>query len=171
MARPTQDSVRNLTLPRGTRIACVSSRYHAEVVDRMRASARRVLEEAGLDPASWWDVEAPGAFELPLLAQRLARRSDVDGVLTFGLVLKGETDHDRYISAAVSDALMRIGLETDKPVMFGLLTCPTLDHALRRARTEAEDGLDKGREVATALLETLVGLEEIASQDGGEATA
>ena len=121
----------------------------------MVESARVTLLERGLAEEGFEEHLVPGAFELPLAAQRLARREDVDAVLAFGLVLKGETDHDRHIARAVVDALMRIGLETDTPVLLGLLTCPSLAHAERRARTAAEGGLDKGREVALAAVHLL----------------
>ena len=93
------------------------------------------------------------------MARKLARRDDLDAVLCFGLVLKGETEHDRYISSAVADALMHIGLECDKPVLFGVLTCSTLEQAQARARRADEGGLDKGHEVARAALEVLEALD------------
>ena len=139
-------------LPPGTRVAAVVSTYHEAVTGGMFRSAARTLIEAGLDATELFDVRVPGAYEIPLVAKRLAERSDIDGVLCFGLVLKGETEHDRYISTAVADALMRIGLEADKPVLFGLLTCNTLEQAERRARSREQGGLDKGHEVASAFV-------------------
>ncbi len=159
MARPNESESEIPRLPAGTRVACVASTYHEGVVGPMVASARATLEAAGASKIV--DHDAPGAFELPLIAQRLARRGDLHAVLAFGLVLKGETDHDRHISRAVSGALMRVALEADKPVLFGLLTCPTLEHALRRSQPRAEGGLDKGHEVALAAIRTLNTLQEI----------
>jgi len=139
-------------LQAGLRIAIVASSYHAEVVNGMVQSARKTLHSAGLGDESLMQVEAPGAFEMPLIAQTLLDRGDIHAVLCFGLVLKGETDHDRYISTSVSDALMRIGLEQGLPVLFGLLTCNTLEQAQRRADA---NGLDKGGEVARAAVQML----------------
>ena len=133
----------------------MSSTYHSDVVGTMLSSAKEVLRAAGLEAQDLLEVEVPGAFELPVVVQRLARRDDVGAVLAFGLVLRGETDHDRYIATAVSHALMRIGLETDKPVLLGLLTCPSLEHARARASRAEDGGLDKGREVALAAIEVL----------------
>ncbi|HED65597.1 MAG TPA: 6,7-dimethyl-8-ribityllumazine synthase [Planctomycetes bacterium] len=152
------------SLPRlraAARVACVASTYHGEVVGAMVESARETLVFAGLDEARFELVHVPGAFELPIVAQRLARRDDVDAVLAFGLVLKGETDHDRHIARSVVDALMRIGLETETPVLLGLLTCPTLEHAIQRARRAGEGGLDKGAEVARAAVQVLATLAEV----------
>jgi 6,7-dimethyl-8-ribityllumazine synthase len=106
-------------------------------------------------------VRAPGTFELPILAYHAASQFDVAAVLCFGLVLKGETEHDRYIATACATGLMEVGLKTEKPVLFGVLTCSTLEQAQRRARRESEGGLDKGREVARAALDTLAALAEI----------
>jgi 6,7-dimethyl-8-ribityllumazine synthase len=147
----------------GRRIATVVSSYHLELTGAMAASAAATLREAGLGEGDLLEFEAPGAYELPILAQALAARADVDAVLCFGLVLRGETDHDRYISAAVAEALQRVGLDARKPVLFGVLTCNTLEQAQARARLAADGGLDKGREVARAAIGALATLEQIAA--------
>ena len=145
-------------LPAGTRLAAVTSSYHGELTRGMLTSATDTLEAAGLAPGHLLAIEAPGAYELPLLAQRLAQREDVHGVLCFGLVLKGETDHDVHIAGAVAHALQQVALDTGKPVLFGLLTCGNLEQAQRRARRRQEGGLDKGHEVALAAIGALHGL-------------
>lgn len=161
MARSATDQATpdDLALPAGARIACVRSTYHADLVDRMRDSALRTLGAAGLAADDWIEIQAPGAYELPILAQRLAERADISAVLCFGLVLRGETDHDRYISASVADALQRVGLAHRKPVLFGVLTPNNLEQARARALTAEEGGQDKGHEVAKACLEVLAALE------------
>ncbi|MHC4261773.1 MAG: 6,7-dimethyl-8-ribityllumazine synthase [Planctomycetota bacterium] len=162
MSKNTDAPDSSTCLRPGTRVAVVVSSYHAELNGEMADSAADTLRDAGLEDANRIDVTAPGAYELPILAQALAVREDVDAVLCFGLVLRGETDHDRYISAAVADALQRVGLNNEKPVLFGLLTCNTLDQAIARAR-RGEGGHDKGREVARAAIETLAALDRIRS--------
>ena len=147
------------------RVALVVSRYHPEVTGGMAEAAQATLQAAGVPADAITRVDAPGAFELPLLAQRLARRADVDAVLCFGLVLKGETEHDRYIAAAVAEGLTRVGLACDKPVLFGVLTCATLEQAQARARRAADGGLDKGAEVARACVETLNALARIGAPE------
>lgn len=149
------------SVPPGVRFAAVVSTYHHDVTGAMLASAVATLRAAGVDTRDLTEVRVPGAFELPLAAQRLAE-SGVDAVLCFGLVLKGETEHDRHIATAVAQGLMQVGLELDVPVCFGVLTCATLEQARRRARTLAEGGLDKGREVALAAIETLRALHDLA---------
>jgi 6,7-dimethyl-8-ribityllumazine synthase len=148
------------TVPPGTRIACVVSTYHSDITGEMSASARDTLLAAGAAEENLFEVQAPGAFELPLVALRLARRADVSAVLCFGLVLRGETTHDRHIATAVAQGLMQAGLETDTPILFGVLTCENLEQAQARARRAADGGLDKGREVALAAVEVLHSLRE-----------
>ena len=153
-------------LPPGTRVALVVSTYHHELTGAMGASAAKTLREAGVADGDLLEISAPGAYELPILAQRLAERDDVHAVLCFGLVLKGETEHDRYIAGAVSDGLLRISLATGTPVLFGVLTCGTLEQAQARAKSRREGGFDKGHEVAAAAIGVLHSLQR-ASQPFG----
>jgi len=153
--RPHQPSTPRV-LPPEIRIGAVVSTYHHELTGAMLASARAELEAAGLAPERLVVVEAPGAFEIPIVARSLAVHGDVAAVLCFGLVLKGETTHDVHIASAVSQALQRVSLDLDKPMLFGVLTCNTLDQARERA---LPGGHDKGREVARAAIDVLGALE------------
>lgn len=146
MARPA-DPRSAPRLDPGVRIGAVVSTYHGELTGAMLASARSELEAAGVAPSDVLVVEVPGSFELPVVARALGLREDVSAVMCFGLVLKGETPHDRYIAGAVAHALQRVSLDTDKPILFGVLTCDTLEQARARA---LPGGDDKGREVARA---------------------
>jgi 6,7-dimethyl-8-ribityllumazine synthase len=151
-------------LPSGARVAAVASGYHGELVRPMLESARRELFAAGLAPEDFLVVDAPGAFELPVIARRLAQREDVDAVLCLGLVLKGETRHDEYIASSVAHALQEVALATGCPVLFGVLTCDTYEQARSRALPPEQGGQeDKGREVARAAIEVLAALERAAS--------
>lgn len=151
-------------------MGAVVSEYHGELTGAMLASARRELEASGLSE-ELRVVWAPGAYELPFLAARLARRDDVDLVLTFGLVLKGETEHDRHIASATAHALQRVALDADKPVLFGVLTCNTLEQARARALAPEDGGSqDKGREVARAAVRVLTAAEELAKTSPVEVT-
>jgi 6,7-dimethyl-8-ribityllumazine synthase len=150
-----------MRLPKGTQIAAVVSGYHAELTGRMLDSARDVLVAAGLGKSALRIVSAPGSFELPLVARALAERKDVDAVLCFGLVLRGETTHNEHIARAAADGILRVSLETQKPVLFGVLTCDDLAQAKARAARASEGGLDKGAEVARAAIETLNALASV----------
>jgi 6,7-dimethyl-8-ribityllumazine synthase len=103
----------------------------------------------------------PGAFELPLVARRLASHPDVDAVLCFGLVITGETKHDHWVSMGATEGILLASLETDKPILFGVLTCDTVEQARARALSPKDGGVqDKGREVAAAAIQTLQALDQ-----------
>jgi len=149
-------------------VAAVVSDYHRDLTGAMLDSARRTLVEAGMAEEDLEVVWAPGAFELPIIAQRLARRPDVDAVLCFGLVLTGETTHDRYVAGGATWGIQKVALECDKPVLFGVLTCQDVEQARQRALPPDAGGRqDKGREVARAAIATLAAL-ELASARGKE---
>lgn len=165
MTRAQAKRIEAARLPRDQRLACVVSTYHEEITGAMLDSALATLGEHGIERERIEVVRAPGAFELPLVARCLAARPEVAAVLCFGLVLKGETEHDRYIAEACAQGLMRVALDTGTPVLFGVLTCATLGQAERRARREADGGLDKGREVARAALGALAALAAARGQE------
>jgi 6,7-dimethyl-8-ribityllumazine synthase len=165
MARPADDSRPSPRLEPGARIGAVVSTYHGELTCAMLESARAELVARGLSPSDLLVVEVPGSFEIPVVARALALREDVSAVMCFGLVLKGETEHDRYIADATAHALQRVSLDTDKPILFGILTCDTLEQARARALPGARDsdGHDKGREVARAAMEAIAALARAAT--------
>ncbi len=162
----------------GGRIAFVVSVFHRELTSAMLESARKELRASGLRdedmPVAW----VPGAFELPIVARRFAQRAEIEAVICLGLVLKGETSHDVYVSHGAMQGILQVSLETDKPVLFGVLTCNTLGQAQARAlpaeaggeQGSAHEGnqdsthrgnQDRGRELARAALQTLAALEKI----------
>lgn len=160
MALDPQSSSRAPEMRAGVRVAAVVSRFHEDLTGSMLRSAEAELRAAGMED----DIRvvwAPGAFELPLIARRLARRKDVDAVLCFGLVLTGETTHDHWVAMGATQGITLASLETDKPILFGVLTCQTVEQARSRALSEADGGKeDKGREVARACIRTLNALDE-----------
>lgn len=163
MARDVADPADQLRLEPGTRVAAVVSGYHRELCVAMLESARRELLVAGLAEDDLLVADAPGAFELPVIARRFAQRDDVDAVLCFGLVLKGETRHDEYIASSVAHALQDVALASGRPVLFGVLTCDTIEQARARALPPEQGGKqDKGREVARAAIGVLAALERAA---------
>jgi len=143
----------------GRRVACVVSRFHRELTGAMLDSARRELAAAGVADEDVLVAWVPGSFELPLVARRFARRRDVDAVVCLGLVLQGETTHAEHVARGAIDGLQRVMLESDKPVLLGVLTCATLEQARARALSGGEH--DKGAEVARACLELLAALDEV----------
>ena len=137
----------------GKRIAIVATRWHAEITDALLASAVAAAREAGVGEEDVEVLRAPGAFELPVVADAVARSTRVDAVVCLGVVVRGGTPHFDYVCRAVTDGCLRVSLDHRLPVGFGVLTVDSLDQARER--------LDKGREAVRAVLETLTVLDDI----------
>lgn len=130
--------------------AIVVSRYNEMITGKLLEGALDTLRTAGVEPGMIQVAHVPGAWELPLVAQVFATQADVAAVLCLGAVIKGETTHDQYINQQVAESLGRLTLENQKPVLFGLLTCNTMEQALNRAGGRVGN---KGEECAQAALE------------------
>ncbi|MDF1838560.1 MAG: 6,7-dimethyl-8-ribityllumazine synthase, partial [Planctomycetota bacterium] len=147
--------------------ACVVSEFHLELTGAMMESASAELLRAGMAEEDFAVVQVPGAFELPLVARRLASHDEIDAVLCFGLVITGETKHDHWVSMGATEGILLASLETDKPILFGVLTTDTVEQARARALKPEDGGVqDKGREVAAAAIKTLQALDHAADPFG-----
>lgn len=132
------------------KIAIVVSRFNEEITSGLLAGARAALADAGVRDGDVSVFHVPGAWEIPLAAQRAAESGAYAAVVCLGCLVKGETMHFEYIADAASQGIMRVGLDTGVPLAFGVLT--TLSEAQARAR--AAPGPDnKGREAAAAALD------------------
>lgn len=140
--------------PPGARFAIVVSRYNHTITDRLLDGAVQTLTARGV-PDELIDVaRVPGAWEIPLVAQRFAQSRQYAAILCLGAVVRGETTHDQHINRQVSHSLGQIALQYDLPVLFGVLTCNTMEQAIHRAGGNVGN---KGSECAEAALE-MVGL-------------
>ena len=147
----------------GCRFAIVVSRFNPEITDGLLTGAREALTEADVSDDDVAVVRVPGAFELPLTAQRLAESGRFDAVVCLGCLIKGDTMHFEYIAEAATRGIADVNLATGVPVTFGVLTTLTDEQAEVRARPG--DG-NKGREAALAAVEMATLLRAI---DGGPA--
>ncbi|MDA8563031.1 6,7-dimethyl-8-ribityllumazine synthase [Mariniblastus sp.] len=136
----------------GHSFAIVVSRYHHAITGKLLEGALETLARHEVPDDQIRVVWAPGAWELPIVAQTLLRSNVKYGaVLCFGCVIRGETTHDQYINATVSHSLGELSLGNNVPIGFGLLTCNTMEQAVARA---GGDVGNKGVETATAAIET-----------------
>ena len=140
------------------RFALVVSEYNRDYTDALLASARAALKGHDLKV-----VRVPGAYEIPLQVQRLARTKRYAAIIALGVIWQGRTLHAREILRAVTDALMRISLETDVPVLHEVLAVST--EAEARARCMGVK-LNRGREAAEAALALVAGARERAKERG-----
>lgn len=143
---------------KGLKIALVASRFNDFIVDKLIAGAVDYLTRHGLEKEDLTLVRVPGAFELPLVAKKLAKSKNFDGVICLGAIIRGATPHFDYVAAEASKGIALVSLETETPVGFGVLTTDTLEQAIERAGSKAGN---KGAEAAQALLETIRVMEQI----------
>jgi 6,7-dimethyl-8-ribityllumazine synthase len=144
--------------PTPPRLAVVVSQFNPEVTGGLLAGTRHELGERGIPLLDADIFSAPGAFEIPLLAQTLAKSGRYAGVVCLGCVIKGDTAHFEFISLGAATGLMQATLVTGVPITFGILTTYTDEQALVRSR---DDAANKGREAAAACVEALATLEKI----------
>jgi 6,7-dimethyl-8-ribityllumazine synthase len=134
----------------GMRFAVVVSKYNDFVTDRLQVGALAALSAAGVSSAEVTIVRVPGAFEIPLAAQRCGETGRFDAVVCLGCLIRGETPHFEYIASAVSHGLTAAAAATGVPMAFGVLTTNSAEEALARA---AEGTGNKGYEAAVAAIE------------------
>lgn len=132
------------------RYAIVASTFNAPVVDKLVTGAVATLEGHGVEAGDITVVRVPGAFELPQAAQRLAATARYDAVIALGAVVRGGTPHFEYVSMACAQGLANASLQSECPLLFGVLTTDDGDQAYARAGGEKGN---KGEEAALAALE------------------
>ncbi len=141
------------------KFAILTSRFNTEVTGGLRRGAIQYLAEKGVSGSLIEEFDAPGAFEIPLLAQKLAKTGKYAGVICLGCVIKGDTAHFEFISLGATLGIMQSMLATETPISFGVLTTYTDAQAEIRSQDNAEN---KGREAAAACFETVETLKDIA---------
>ena len=139
----------NLNAPEGS-LAIVVSRYNESITRNLLSGALEALAENGVKDSAIDVAWVPGAWEIPLVADSLANSGRYVAVICLGAVIRGETTHDQHINRAVSIGLGQAGLHSGVPVLFGVLTCDTLEQAIHRSGGNVGN---KGRECANAALE------------------
>jgi 6,7-dimethyl-8-ribityllumazine synthase len=142
----------------GLKVAIVAARFNDFIVDRLISGAVDYLVRHGGSEDNLTLVRLPGAFELPLAAQKLARTGNYDGVVVLGAVIRGATPHFDYVCNECAKGVAQASMESGVPMGFGLLTCDSLDQAIERAGSK---GGNKGVEAASAMLETIRVLEQL----------
>jgi len=140
------------------RFALVASRFNQLIVDKLIEGAEDAFTRHGVSDEMLDLVWVPGAFELPLVAQRLAESGKYAAVVCLGCVIQGETDHYDYVCGQTASGIARASQETGVPVIFGVLTCDTLEQAMNRSGGKAGN---KGSDSALAALEMASVLEQL----------
>jgi 6,7-dimethyl-8-ribityllumazine synthase len=135
---------------KGMKFGIVASRFNDFICGRLIDGAVDALTRAGADEKDILIYKVPGAFELPVTAKKLAKTAKFDAVICLGAVIRGATPHFEYISAEVTKGIASVGLETEVPVAFGVLTTDTIEQAIERAGAKAGN---KGWDAAMSAIE------------------
>ncbi len=139
-----------LIAPADAKFAIVISRFNEFVTSRLLGGAIDALKRHDVDKANVDVVWSPGCFEIPLLARRLAGSGKYAAIICIGAVIRGGTDHNKYIASEVAKGVAMAALKTSVPCIFGVLTCDTIEQAVERAGAKAGN---KGAEAANAAIE------------------
>ncbi len=134
----------------GLQFGIVVARFNEFINSKLLAGATDALQRHGVDVEDIDIAWVPGAYEIPLIAQKMAASKKYDAVICLGTVIRGSTPHFDYVCAEVSKGVAQIGLHTGIPVMFGVLTTETIEQAIERAGTKAGN---KGFDAAVGAIE------------------
>jgi 6,7-dimethyl-8-ribityllumazine synthase len=135
---------------RGKKFGIIVSRFNDFITSKLVEGAMDALIRSGAQDQDITIVKVPGAFEIPLAAQKMATAKKYDAIICLGAVIRGATSHYDYVCAEVSKGIASVSLETGVPVMFGILTTETIEQAIERAGTKAGN---KGFDTAMGAIE------------------
>ncbi|MEY8390877.1 6,7-dimethyl-8-ribityllumazine synthase [Lachnospiraceae bacterium 45-W7] len=134
----------------GAKVGIVASRFNELIVSKLVGGAQDALIRHGVKDDDITLAWVPGAFEIPLTAQKMAESGKYDAVICLGAVIKGATSHYDYVCAEVSKGVASVGLKTEVPVIFGVVTTDNIEQAIERAGTKAGN---KGYDAACTAIE------------------
>ncbi|MDY0274219.1 MAG: 6,7-dimethyl-8-ribityllumazine synthase [Desulfomicrobium sp.] len=143
---------------RNLKFTLIASRFNDFIVDRLIGGAVDYLVRHEARREDITLIRVPGAFEMPLVAQKVARSGQADAIICVGAVIRGATPHFDYVCSEATKGIAHVSLETGVPIGFGLLTTDTLEQSIERAGSKAGN---KGVEAAAAALETLRVLQQL----------
>ena len=135
---------------KGLKVGIVAARFNEFIVNKLIGGAEDALVRHGVDTKDVELAYVPGAFEIPLIASKMAKSGKYDAVICLGAVIRGATSHYDYVCSEVSKGVANVSLNSDIPVMFGVLTTDTIEQAIERAGTKAGN---KGFECAEGAIE------------------
>ena len=136
--------------PKGMRVGIVAARFNSFIVEKLLDGAVDGLARHGVEEKNITACWVPGAFEIPLAAQRMAMSDRYDAVICVGAVIRGSTSHYDYVCNEVSKGVAAVGLQTGKPVLFGVITTENIEQAIERAGSKAGN---KGYDCALSAIE------------------
>lgn len=137
-------------IAQGLKFGIIAGRFNEFIGGKLVSGALDALKRHGVDENDIELTWVPGAFEMPLIAKKMAKTQKYDGVICLGAVIRGSTPHFDYVSSEVSKGIANVSLDTEVPVIFGVLTTDTIEQAIERAGTKAGN---KGYDAAVTAIE------------------
>lgn len=134
------------------KVAIVAGRFNEFIVDKLMGGAKDCLVRHGLSESNLYEAWVPGAYELPLVAQKLAETKKFDAIICLGCVIRGATTHYDYVCNEAAKGIAKVGMDHGIPVMFGVVTTESIEQAIERSGTKAGN---KGWEVALGAVEMI----------------
>lgn len=153
----SKTSVKYDKLNQNLKIAIVRSNYHPDLTKRLESSCKEYLIAGGVKEKNIKVFEVPGSWEIPLITKNIASSKKFDGIITFGIIIKGETYHFEILANECARALMDISLKFNVPLTFEVLATYNLEQAKKRSGNK----YNKGHEAAKTLLETIKSLSKL----------
>lgn len=143
---------------KGKKFGIIVSRFNDFITKELVAGCVDTLIRHGAKNDDLTVAWVPGAFEIPLIAQNMAKSKSFDAIICLGTVIRGSTPHFEYVAAEVSKGVAKVSLDSGKPVIFGVITADTIEQAIERAGTK--DG-NKGRDAAISAIEMVNLVEQL----------
>lgn len=148
----------NVVAKEGMKVGIVASRFNEIIVNKLLGGAVDGLVRHGVDEKDITAAWVPGAFEIPIVAQKMAQSGKYDAVICVGAVIRGDTSHYDYVCNEVSKGVAQVGLQTGVPVLFGIVTTENIEQAIARAGSKAGN---KGYDCALSAIEMVNLLKQI----------
>lgn len=145
-------------LAKGKKFGIVVSRFNEFISQKLIDGATDTLERHGADPKAVDVTWVPGSFELPIIAQKMAKSKKYDAILCLGVIIRGSTPHFDFVASEATKGIAKISLDTGVPCAFGVITADTLEQAIERAGVKEAN---KGRQAALSAIEMANIIEEI----------
>ena len=140
------------------RFGIIASRFNDFITKRLLQTCIKELKDSGVKEHEMIIVWVPGAFEIPLVAKKLAKQKKIDAVICLGAIIRGETYHFELVAQNAAKGILEVALLTEKPVIFGVLTTDTVNQAYKRSEAKGDN---KGREAARSAIEMMSVISQI----------
>ncbi len=137
---------------KGLKIGIVLSRFNQFISERLMEGAKDALNKLEAEESNIFVYKVPGSFEIPLLAKKIARKKNVDGIVCLGVLIRGDTPHFDFLSAEVTKGLAQVAIDDGIPISYGILTVDTIEQGIERAGSKAGN---KGWDAVFSVVETL----------------